>query len=461
MRRSGGSPSTCPPTRSRPIAPPLLGPRLEELCFQIAGLWEAGREGRLALPAHVDRLSVLGDVATDGRGGALVAIARPIAGVRRARFDCQVLDDDGTGAAAARGLPHRAAARSAARRRPRAAPCGAGLTAWCRPVTEIRRLGIVNRGEPAMRLLTAVAELNRAGNVHRGAGAPHHHRRVLHRPRRRRLVRAGGRRGDLPRVRRPTSTRRDGHRKSRYLDEAAVVAALVGGRVRRRLGRVGLRVRTRLVRAALRGGGHHLRRAGQRHHPGARRQGHREAAGREGGRPGSSRGAVGRSTTVDAGGRAGRAARATRSCSRRPPVAAAAASASSRTPADLATALASARSEAELAFGDPTVFLEHFVEAARHVEVQIIADYYGTIWAVGVRDCSIQRRNQKVIEESASTALDAGDRGRDQVGRRPAVRRRPATATPAPSSSSSTPRRRSSCSWRSTPGCRSSTRSPR
>ena len=77
-----------------------------------------------------------------------------------------------------------------------------------------------------------------------------------------------------------------------------------------------------------------------------------------------------------------------------------------RQPADLATAFTSARSEAELAFGDPAVFLEAFVPVARHVEVQIIADDYGTVWALGVRDCSIQRRNQKVIEESSSTAID-------------------------------------------------------
>ncbi|MGZ4638274.1 MAG: ATP-binding protein [Actinomycetes bacterium] len=77
-----------------------------------------------------------------------------------------------------------------------------------------------------------------------------------------------------------------------------------------------------------------------------------------------------------------------------------------REPADLPAAFTSARSEAELAFGDPAVFLEAFVPTARHVEVQVIADNYGTVWAVGVRDCSIQRRNQKVIEESASTILD-------------------------------------------------------
>ncbi|MCU7729479.1 ATP-grasp domain-containing protein [Actinoplanes sp. KI2] len=74
--------------------------------------------------------------------------------------------------------------------------------------------------------------------------------------------------------------------------------------------------------------------------------------------------------------------------------------------AELEVALTSARAEAELAFGDPTVFLERMVPAARHVEVQVIADRYGTTWAVGVRDCTLQRRHQKVIEESGSTALD-------------------------------------------------------
>ena len=75
--------------------------------------------------------------------------------------------------------------------------------------------------------------------------------------------------------------------------------------------------------------------------------------------------------------------------------------------AELAAALPSARAEAQLAFGDPTVFLEKLVPAARHVEVQVIADHYGSVWAVGVRDCSLQRRRQKVLEESASTVLDA------------------------------------------------------
>ena len=64
------------------------------------------------------------------------------------------------------------------------------------------------------------------------------------------------------------------------------------------------------------------------------------------------------------------------------------------------------RDEAERAFGSGVVFLERLVTGARHVEVQLIADGHGTAWAVGVRDCSLQRRNQKVIEESASPLLD-------------------------------------------------------
>ena len=65
------------------------------------------------------------------------------------------------------------------------------------------------------------------------------------------------------------------------------------------------------------------------------------------------------------------------------------------------------RDEAERAFGSGVVFLERLVTGARHVEVQLIADAHGTAWAVGVRDCTVQRRNQKVIEESASPLLDA------------------------------------------------------
>ncbi|MGN0122090.1 MAG: acetyl/propionyl/methylcrotonyl-CoA carboxylase subunit alpha [Rhodococcus sp. (in: high G+C Gram-positive bacteria)] len=78
-----------------------------------------------------------------------------------------------------------------------------------------------------------------------------------------------------------------------------------------------------------------------------------------------------------------------------------------RTLADLQGQLDAARREAASAFGDPTVFCERYLENGRHVEVQILADHYGTVWAVGERECSIQRRHQKVIEEAPSPLVDA------------------------------------------------------
>jgi acetyl/propionyl-CoA carboxylase alpha subunit/acetyl-CoA carboxylase carboxyltransferase component len=74
---------------------------------------------------------------------------------------------------------------------------------------------------------------------------------------------------------------------------------------------------------------------------------------------------------------------------------------------ELSEAYATARSEAAKGFGDDTVFLERMVTGARHVEVQVIADDYGTAWTLGVRDCTIQRRNQKILEETPSPALTA------------------------------------------------------
>ena len=74
-------------------------------------------------------------------------------------------------------------------------------------------------------------------------------------------------------------------------------------------------------------------------------------------------------------------------------------------PGDLTEAFERTSAEALRAFGSGTVFLERLVTGARHVEVQVIADGQGTAWALGVRDCSVQRRNQKIIEESASPVL--------------------------------------------------------
>lgn len=81
----------------------------------------------------------------------------------------------------------------------------------------------------------------------------------------------------------------------------------------------------------------------------------------------------------------------------------------------LAQAFMTAASEAERAFGNPDLYMEKYVESARHIEVQIIGDKHGNVIHLGERDCSIQRRHQKLIEEAPCPVLDA--EARKKIGR--------------------------------------------
>ena len=74
-------------------------------------------------------------------------------------------------------------------------------------------------------------------------------------------------------------------------------------------------------------------------------------------------------------------------------------------PSDLAASFDSARREAKAAFGDDAVYLEKFIERPRHVEIQVLADAHGCVLSLGERECSVQRRHQKMIEESPSVAV--------------------------------------------------------
>ncbi len=106
-----------------------------------------------------------------------------------------------------------------------------------------------------------------------------------------------------------------------------------------------------------------------------------------------------------------------------------------RSAPEMSRAYRTASREAEAAFGVPDVYVEKYLENPRHIEFQILGDHFGNVVHLGERECSIQRRHQKLIEESPSPALTEKVRQEDGRGRGPGGAATSSTRTPAPSSS--------------------------
>ena len=115
-------------------------------------------------------------------------------------------------------------------------------------------------------------------------------------------------------------------------------------------------------------------------------------------------------------------------------------------PEQLREAVETCMREGEGAFGDPTVFIEQAVVDPRHIEVQILADRDGNVIHLFERDCSVQRRHQKVVEIAPAPHLDPDSPGADVCGRGEVRHSTSATRTPAPWSSSWIPRATTSSS---------------